>query len=288
MSSGLPSYFKQELPDASSLSLMRVLVESKINTVCQAAKCPNISYCFKNKKVTFMILGDTCTRNCCFCAVAKSKDKLGPVDASEPQRIRDLAEKLGLNYIVITSVTRDDLPDGGAGIFAKTIELIHGIDQDIKVEALIPDFEGRVKSLKCVLDACPDVVSHNIETVRRLYPAVRPKADYQLSLDILAKIKELAPGAVTKSSIMLGLGETEAEVIEAMGDLRLNQCDILILGQYLAPSPDHYQIQQFIDIAQFQKHQGIGISLGFKAVLSGPLVRTSYKAEEVHNELEHV
>lgn len=281
----LPTWFRQEIPNETTQELTQLLTKSCVHTVCQEARCPNINHCFKNKRFTFMILGDTCTRNCRFCAVTKSANKNLALDEDEPYRISQLVKRLDLDYVVITSVTRDDLVDGGAAIFAKTIELIHKINEDIKVEVLIPDFRGKIQSIESVLNAGPSVVAHNIETVKRLYPDLRPQADYELSWGILGKIKELNPRILTKSSLMLGLGETEKEVIAAMRDLRSNRCDILTLGQYLVPSPDHYPIKEFISIEQFKEYKDIGMALGFKSVLSGPLVRSSYRAEETYKEL---
>ncbi len=284
----LPSWFRQDIPDNKTLNLMRLFSEFAVHTVCREARCPNITYCFRNKKVTFMILGDTCTRNCKFCnvgTVLKTGQKCPPeVDLYEPHRISELVKLLGLNYVVITSVTRDDLEDGGAAQFARTIELIHGI----KVEVLIPDFCGKILNLECVLGTEPFVVAHNIETVRRLYSNLRPAADYELSLNVLSKIKELKPGIITKSSIMLGLGETEQEVIRTMQDLKNAKCDILTLGQYLAPSVNHYPVKEFISIEQFRKYQDTATAIGFKSVLSGPLVRSSYRAEEASKEFVYV
>jgi len=270
---------------------MRLLSGLNINTVCNEAKCPNISHCFKNSKLTFMILGDTCTRSCRFCGVKKKSGTQEPfleIDLDEPKRIAAAIKEFGINYAVITSVTRDDLEDGGAGQFAEVIELIQEAVPGIKVEALIPDFRGEPSSLRRVLNAGPTVAAHNMETVSRLYAELRPEADYRLSLNLLSKIKELAPGINTKSSLMLGLGETRQEVIATMEDLRYNDCDILTLGQYLAPSVEHYPVKEFISIEQFQDYKRIGDSLGFKAVLSGPLVRSSYRAEEVYKEFMHV
>jgi lipoic acid synthetase len=268
----LPSWFRQEIPDDKTLNLRHLFSEFAVNTVCQEARCPNLGRCFKDKKVTFMILGDSCTRNCRFCGV--NKGGALTLDEDEPQRVSRIVRILDLRYVVITSVTRDDLPDGGAGHFAKCAELIRGIDRGIKVEVLIPDFQGKLASLKCVLDSGPQVLAHNIETASRLYKDLRPQADYRLSLEILGKAKELQPSIITKSSIMLGLGETEGEVISSMEDLRENQC--------------HYPIREFIDIGQFRKYRQIGIILGFKAVLSGPLVRSSYNAEDIYRELLYV
>ena len=281
----LPSWFRQEIPGTVTLKKMHLLKESRVHTVCQKAKCPNLSFCFKDSKFTFMILGDVCTRNCRFCAVTKAKDNILPVDNDEPRRISSIVKMLGLRYVVITSVTRDDLIDGGASIFAKTIALIHNLNRNIKMEVLIPDFQGKISSLRCLLEASPDVVAHNIETVARLYEVLRPLADYQLSLELLRRIKEINPSMVTKSSLLLGLGEKEEEVISAMEDLRQNQCDILTLGQYLAPSVNHYPVREFIQPEQFRRYREIGLRLGFKAVLSGHLVRSSYQAEKVYRDV---
>jgi lipoic acid synthetase len=279
----LPQWFRQDIPDTITLERRRMLCEFNIHTVCQEARCPNLSSCFQNLRLTFLILGDACTRRCAFCAVNKANGKyLLSLDKDEPYRISQIVQTLGLRYVVITSVTRDDLLDCGAAQFAKTIELIHNIDKDIKIEVLIPDFQGNISSLRTILDREPDLVAHNLETIPRLYQDLRPQASYRISLAVLKKAKELKPGLVTKSSIMLGLGETDREVTHTLQDLRDSQCDILTLGQYLAPSKNHYPVKKFIDIEQFKKYREIGLSLGFKAVLSGPLVRSSYQAEEVY------
>jgi lipoic acid synthetase len=229
-----------------------------------------------------MILGDTCTRDCRFCAVAKSDNSNLELDLQEPKRIAAAVRWLALSYVVITSVTRDDLADGGSGIFAQTIETIRMLDKRIKIEVLIPDFKGSTASLKCVVDAGPDVIAHNIETVSRLYQEVRPKAGYRLSLEVLNKIKEIGGKVITKSSLMLGLGEKEEEVLSVMQELRQSRCDILTLGQYLSPSKGHYPVKEFISKEKFARYREGGLALGFKAVLSGPLVRSSYQAEEVY------
>jgi len=288
MNNRLPAWFKQDIPDATVRGRMQLLSEFKVNTVCCQAKCPNLSFCFKNLKFTFMILGNICTRNCRFCGVAQSEKKTLSLDENEPYRISQIAKILNLKFMLITSVTRDDLTDGGAAQFVKTIELIHSIDKNIKIEVLIPDFSGNIASLKTVIDARPSILAHNIETVNRLYKTLRPKANYQTSLDMLKKSKEINPLLITKSSLILGLEESEEEIIYTMEDLRYNQCDILTLGQYLAPSQRHYPVKEFISIEQFQRYRRIGLRLGFKAVLSGPKVRSSYHAEEVLGELEYV
>ena len=235
-----------------------------------------------------MILGDTCTRNCRFCAVKKASATSLTIDLEEPYRIAAAVKGLGLDYVVITSVTRDDLSDAGAGQFARTIALIRGIDTDIKIEVLIPDFSGNPESLKTVIEAGPSLLAHNMETVRRLYPAIRPEANYGLSLEIFRRAKKFQPALLTKSSLMLGLGEREEEVIQTMEDLRDSRCDILTLGQYLAPSQVHYPIQEFVSIEQFRKYRELGLVLGFKAVSSGPKVRSSYQAEKLYREVVYV
>jgi lipoic acid synthetase len=278
----LPSWFRQEIPDTSTFEILRALSGLKINTVCQQARCPNLSRCFKNKELTFMILGNTCTRNCRFCAVAKSGGASLSLDEEEPSRIAQAIMRLGLDYAVITSVTRDDLLDSGAGHFAKTLASIHAINRNIKVELLIPDFKADYSSLKNVIDARPCVVAHNLETVKRLYRELKPDSDYEVSLNVLRRIKEIKPGLITKSSLLLGLGETKNEVISAMQDLKDAFCDILVLGQYLAPTLGHYPVRDFIGLNTFREYQDIGAGLGFKAVSSGPLVRSSYKAHKIY------
>lgn len=283
----LPAWFKQALPTQTTLETQRIISSCGVNTVCQEARCPNINSCYAQKSATFLILGKTCTRNCWFCAVEKAEEnQVLALDADEPLRTAEVVRRLGLNYVVITSVTRDDLEDGGAAVFAQTIRLLRDINKKIEIEVLIPDFNGRISSLKSVLEARPDCVGHNIETVKRLYEEVRPMADYERSLWLLKAIKEIEPSAVTKSSIMLGMGETEQEVAQTMRDLSFCNCDILTLGQYLAPSEGHYPVMEFIEPEKFVRLQKTGYSLGFRSVLSGPLVRSSYQAEKVFREVK--
>lgn len=284
----LPLWFRQELPDAKSLEIVRFISKLNINTVCIEAKCPNLNSCFKNSYLTFMLLGRICTRNCRFCAVKKSDNKDLSLDLEEPMRIAKAVRKLNLNYVVLTSVTRDDLKDTGASIFVKTIEAIRNINKNIKIEVLIPDFKGDTLNLKCVLDTLPNVVGHNIETIKMLYTKLRPMADYEISLSVLANIKKIRPELTSKSGLILGLGETQKEVIKTLQDLRKSECDILSLGQYLAPSIEHYPVKEFITPEQFQKYKEIALDLGFKAVLSGPLVRSSYQAESIFKEFAYV
>jgi lipoic acid synthetase len=281
---GLPVWFKQEIPDKLVLSKVALLSEFNVHTVCQQARCPNLSNCFRHSHLTFMLLGEACTRNCRFCAVAKSSKRSLGLDLSEPMRIAELVKKMGLSYVVLTSVTRDDLEDGGAGQFAKTLESIHALDPRIKVEVLIPDFGGNADALKRLLDADPCVVGHNMETVKRLYPTVRPEADYGLSLLLLARIKKIKPSQVSKSSLMLGMGETESEVIDLMRNLKELACDIITLGQYLTPGSGYYPVKRFVDPEEFSRYEEVARSLGFKAALSGPLVRSSYQAEKIYQQ----
>ena len=251
-----------------------------LHTICENARCPNIGRCFSEGTATFLILGDVCTRRCTFCAVKKGLPT--PVDEEEPQHLLEAVERLGLNYIVITSVTREDLSDGGASQFARTIKLLHENREGAIVEVLVPDFLGSAEALQTVVGACPQVINHNIETVPRLYPEVRPGADYDRSLELLFVVKNLDPEIVTKSGLMLGLGETKTEVIEVMRDLREANCDLLTIGQYLSPSPQHHPVVRFVPPEEFTEYEGIGKDMGFAQVASAPLVRSSFKAAELY------
>lgn len=248
-----------------------------LNTVCQSAHCPNIGECFESGTATFLILGNRCTRNCTFCAVPSGPPF--PPDDGEAERVAAAAEELGLSYVVVTSVTRDDLPDGGARQFAETIEAIRRRLPQSRVEVLIPDFQGSKAALKTVLDACPDVLNHNLETVPRLYPSVRPQADYVRSLELIARATQFAPHVLTKSGLMLGLGETHEEVLDVLRDLRRVNCQILTLGQYLRPSPGHIEVARYVAPEEFARLKEEALHLGFGHVESGPLVRSSYHAE---------
>ena len=260
---------------AANAQLTEMLRSLDLNTVCEEADCPNMNECFSRKTATFMILGSNCTRNCTFCSVRKgSPDQ---VDPQEPDRIASAVRTLGLKYVVVTSVTRDDLPDGGAGHFAAVIETVRNVPA--KIEVLIPDFQGDAASLHTVIEARPDVLNHNVETVPRLYPEVRPMADYQRSLELLRRVRVLDPGMRTKSGIMLGLGETEEEVIRVFGDLLECGCNSLTIGQYLAPSRMHHPVVEYVEPAVFSKLREKALNMGFKHVLSGPLVRSSYHAD---------
>ncbi len=227
-----------------------------------------------------MILGDVCTRNCTFCAVKHGKPQ--SPDSQEPERIMGAVNKLGLRYVVITSVTRDDLPDGGASQFAQTITAIRNYDPDIKVEVLIPDFRDSFPALQTVVDVHPAVLNHNVETVPRLYPEVRPQADYQRSIELLARTKSLNRELLTKSGLMVGLGETRQEIIDVMANLREVGCDLLTIGQYLQPSLRHHKVVRYVSPEEFEEYVNIGEQLGFRRVVSGPLVRSSFHAAEAY------
>lgn len=249
-----------------------------LNTVCEGARCPNLWECFTESTATFMILGNTCTRNCRFCIVAKGSPL--PVDEKEPKRLARAVKKLGLKHVVITSVTRDDLADGGASQFFQTIVEVRSINPDVVIELLIPDFEGRKRAIKQVLEARPDIIGHNLETVPSLYGKVRPKASYERSLELLKLVKILQPDIYTKSGLMLGLGENEQEIFSVMEDLREIDCDILTMGQYLQPSRFHLEVRRFIPPGEFEKYRRVAEKMGFLFVASGPFVRSSYKAGE--------
>ena len=249
-----------------------------LNTVCEGARCPNLWECFSRFTATFMILGNTCTRNCRFCIVAKGSPL--PVDEKEPKRLARAVKKLGLKHVVITSVTRDDLADGGASQFFQTIVEVRSINPYVVIELLIPDFEGKRRAIKQVLEARPDIIGHNLETVPSLYGKVRPKASYERSLELLELVKILQPDIYTKSGLMLGLGENEQEIFSVMEDLREIDCDILTMGQYLQPSRFHLEVRRFIPPSEFEKYRGVAEKMGFLFVASGPFVRSSYKAGE--------
>lgn len=281
MSKRLPEWFKQRISSIDKINnVTSVLADLGLKTVCQSALCPNIYQCFGKKTATFMILGDVCTRNCSFCAITKGAPS--HVSADEPQRVARAVAQLGLTYVVITSVTRDDLDDGGASHFARTIDSIRSLCPQAKIEVLIPDFNGSDRALETVINAGPDTINHNIETVPRLYNTVRPLAVYRRSLDLLRKIKEIAPQIVTKSGGMLGLGESRNEVIEMMMELRTSGCNLLTLGQYLAPSSRHHPVVSYITPEEFFSYIQPALNMGFSGVASAPLVRSSYKAAELY------
>jgi lipoic acid synthetase len=275
-----PPWLKKRIPPYQDLlKIKSILNETNLHTVCEEARCPNLGECFSKGTATILILGRICTRNCGFCAVEHGVPV--PPDEAEPERVAQAVKKMGLQYVVITSVTRDDLPDGGASSFAKTIQAIRSLDQNIRIEVLIPDFYGESSSLEMVLNASPDVLNHNIETISRLYPQVRPQADYKRSLDLLEKSKDLYPHILTKSGFMLGLGEIEEEVIDLLKDLRRVRCDFLTIGQYLQPRADRLPVVRYIPPEEFEEYKKTGEEMGFKSVASGPFVRSSFYASQM-------
>lgn len=278
----LPQWLKVAMPGGPGyLELKGLMRGQQLHTVCEEAHCPNIGECWERGTATFMILGDLCTRRCHYCAVTTGRPQ--GLDLQEPARLAAAVRELGLRYCVITSVNRDDLPDGGAFIFAACINRIRAQSPNCKVEVLIPDFAGSKDALARVMAAGPDVLNHNIESTRRLFPRVRPKGDYQLSLNLLAQAKELSPQAVTKSGIIVGMGETHDELVATMADLRAVDCDLLTVGQYLRPSAKHIPIDRFYPPDEFADLARIGREMGFKHVAAGPLVRSSYHADEQHD-----
>ena len=259
--------------------LKRIMRTLGLHTVCESARCPNQGECWEHRTATFMILGDICTRACGFCAVTSGKPA-GPPDQAEPERVAQAVEQMNLKYAVVTSVNRDDQPDGGAKIFARTIAAIRNRVPHCKVEVLIPDFRGDAAALETVVAARPDVLNHNVETVPRLYRRVRPGAIYERSLQLLRRAKQLAPSMPVKTGMMLGLGESPAEVLQAMSDLVAQGTDILTLGQYLQPTREHLPVVRFVPPQEFAEYKQLGTAMGFRHVESGPLVRSSYHAFE--------
>lgn len=254
----------------------KLLSTLSLHTVCEEANCPNLSECFCDKTAAFMILGSVCTRNCTFCNVMKGIPQ--DIDWEEPQHVAEAVAALGLKHAVITSVTRDDLQDGGASHFVKVIHAIRNHCPSVTIEVLTPDFQGEVESLKMIVRAKPEIINHNIETVKRLYPMVRPTAVYNRSLDFLAEVKKLDSSILTKSGIMLGFGETKDEVLQVLSDLREKKCDFLTIGQYLSPSRTHLPVIEFVHPDKFDEYRIVALKMGFTYVASGPLVRSSYHA----------
>jgi lipoic acid synthetase len=272
-----PEWLQKKINPAAHREMEKLLGDHRLHTVCQEATCPNISECFRNRQATFLILGKICTRLCSFCNVTKEAPL--PVDPDEPARIAAATVRLGLTHLVITSPTRDDLSDGGAAIYAATVTAIRESSPDTRIELLIPDFLGNRESIATVVDAKPDIIGHNVETVARLYH-IRSGADYHRSLAVLETVREIDPALKTKSGIMVGLGETEEEVLEVFTDLRRAGCIYLSVGQYLAPSKRHYPVWEFINPEHFESYREKAIALGFAHVESGPYVRSSYHAEQ--------
>jgi lipoic acid synthetase len=276
-----PRWLRRSLPTGPEYERIRKLLKGHgLTTVCQEAKCPNQFECYGKGTATFMILGERCTRNCRFCAVQHRPETLP--DPAEPGRVAEAVALLGLRYAVITSVTRDDLPDGGAALFAATIGAIREARPGTLIEVLIPDLQGNRQALTTILDAGPDVLNHNVETVARLYPEVRPQAEYRRSLLLLHRVKESHPHIPTKSGLMLGLGEISREIEETWRDLRTAGCDILTMGQYLQPSAEHLPVQRFLPPEEFAELAEKALVLGFAGVAAGPFVRSSYQAESLY------
>ena len=272
-----PEWLKARVPGGENYSRLKSLIDkSRLHTVCQEARCPNMGECWNSGTATFMILGDTCTRSCGFCAVKTGRPEF--LDKDEPRRVGEAVEIMKLRHAVITSVNRDELFDGGAQIFAETIREIRSRVPGCRIEVLIPDFVGSEQALNIVLDAQPDILNHNTETVPRLYKIVRPQAHYNRSLELLFRAKQ--KGFLTKSGLMLGLGETIEEVIDTMSDLREVECDILTLGQYLQPTQSHLPVERYVRPEEFAMLKQRGLEMGFRYIESGPLVRSSYHAAE--------
>jgi len=282
-----PKWLRQKISDGSTYQKVRELLrKSHLHTVCQEARCPNMGECFSSGTATFLILGERCTRNCRFCAIAHGP--IGPPDPEEPRRVAEAVRRMGLCFTVITSVTRDDLPDGGAGHFAQAIHEIRDRVPRTLVEVLVPDFGGSDSALETIVKARPDVLNHNIETVSGLYSQVRPGADYSRSLHLLKRVRELSPDMPTKSGLMLGLGERPDEVEKVFENLLEVGCGILTLGQYLQPSKNHLPVKRYVPPEEFDKWKEIALGMGFGAVASGPFVRSSYHAGELYGALGEI
>jgi lipoic acid synthetase len=274
-----PEWLKVRAPGGPNyVHLKELVADLRLHTVCESARCPNIGDCWERRSATFMILGDICTRACGFCAI-KTGRPLG-LDREEPERVAEAIERLGLRFAVITSVNRDELPDGGAEIFAETIRAVRRRSPQTGIEVLIPDFEGNWDALAAVMEARPDILNHNMESIARLYKTVRPQAKYGRSLELLRRAREMDPTVVTKSGMMLGVGEEPDETREAMRHLREVECDVLTLGQYLRPSLKHIPVVRYVAPEEFAQLREDGLRMGFKHVESGPLVRSSYHADE--------
>jgi lipoic acid synthetase len=274
-----PDWIRVRLPSNPVFFSTKALVSDlKLHTVCEEAQCPNRWECWSQGTATFMIAGDRCTRACGFCAVTTAKPFA--LENDEPERVAEAVRRMRLKHVVVTAVARDDLKDGGADHFARTIRAIRSLDEAIVVEVLTPDFHGRDENLRAVIDAKPHIFNHNLETVERLTPMVRSRAKYRLSLNVLARVKEIAPEMTTKSGIMLGLGEQETEIFQAMDDLRGSGVQVLTMGQYLRPSPQHLPVVEYIRPEVFEQYREIAYGKGFEYVASGPLVRSSYHAAD--------
>jgi lipoic acid synthetase len=276
----LPEWARKGSPLARGAHQLRVLLrEERLTTVCEEARCPNLGECFSRGTATFMLLGDRCTRRCGYCSVETGKP--APPDPMEPTRVAEAAARLSLRYVVLTSVARDDLRDGGAGHFAETVRGVRARIPSAEVEVLTPDFRGEETSLRRVLESEPDVFNHNVETVPRLFPRVRAQGDYSRTLELLRRAKALRPGQVTKSGLMIGLGETDAEIEAVLRDLRAVRVDVVTLGQYLRPTRGHVPVARYVPPAGFRDYERLARRIGFPTVYSGVFVRSSYNAHEV-------
>ncbi len=274
-----PDWLKVKIPSGKEFVKMKKLLRgAKLHTICEEAKCPNIAECFGSGTAVFLILGDICTRNCKYCNV-KYGDPLD-LNPNEPHDVALSVQKLGLSYVVITSVTRDDLPDGGAGVFYDTVKEVKRLNPDCKVEVLIPDFKGDSNHLRKVIDSKPDVVNHNIEVVKDLFISFRPKGDYYLSLDLLGKIKEIDSSIKSKSGFMIGFGENKNQITNTIKDLSDSNVDFLTIGQYLQPAKEHVEIKKYYTPSEFEEFRDIALDMGFEHVESAPLVRSSYHAKD--------
>ncbi|MCI6244138.1 MAG: lipoyl synthase [Lachnospiraceae bacterium] len=278
MQERMPEWFKVKYNEEAVKEVSELMSKLKLNTVCKEANCPNLGECFQKHTATFMILGSQCTRNCRFCNVVHGTPE--PVDENEPMHVAEAVRDLKLRHVVITQVTRDDLPDGGADQFAKVVSAIRSLCPEVTIEVLISDMKGDKNSLDTVINAHPEVINHNIETVAPLYAKVRPEADYERSLSVLRYVKEKDSSILTKTGIMLGLGETKEQVLKTMDDVLATGCDIFTIGQYLRPSPAHVEMKEYISPEIFAEYKEIGLKKGFRYVASSPLVRSSYRAAE--------
>ena len=279
-----PEWLRKRLPTGKiSQEIETDLMKGGLHTICQEGCCPNQGECFSRGVATFLIMGNVCTRNCRFCAVTKGKPT--PLDGAEPAKLAEEIHKMKLRFVVITSVTRDDLLDGGADHFVGVIQAVRQRCPGVGIEVLIPDFQGSTSALKAVIKAKPEVLNHNVETVPRLYKEIRPGAEYKRSLEIIRTVKELDQSMITKSGVMVGLGETREELLDTMKDLHQANCDFLTLGQYLRPSEDHAPVMRFATPDEFSELEKIGKELGFKAIASAPFVRSSYKSAEFFEQL---
>ncbi len=280
-----PAWLRKRASSRSTLAEMKALLDGlSLHTVCESAQCPNQGECFAKKTATFLIMGDVCTRECRFCAIRSGQPSA--LDRNEPSNVAQAVNKLDLKHVVVTSVTRDDLPDGGARHFAETVNAIRKANPRTTIEVLIPDFQGSINAVEIVVASSPDIVAHNVETIPRLYAAVRPKADYCRSLYVLNAVKSIDGKMLTKSGFMLGLGEKHKEVVALIEDLRTVCCDFLIIGQYLAPSSNHFPVIKYVHPFNFERYRTIGERMGFSSVVSGPFVRSSYNALEAYLALQ--